>query len=254
MSSGILRGHPLLWVLLLGAPAWAEQPPPAAVPSPVTSEIHAKLTARRETVLSSELATKVQRIFVRDGERFPGKHELVRLDCALEQAKLAKFKATLAGAQKSASVQQRLLDLNSAGTLEVALAKIEVDKARADVRAQSVVLSKCAIRAPFSGRVVQVVAKEHQFVKVGDPLLEILDDSSLEIDFIVPSRWLVWLEAGKKFSVLINETGRAYPGKILRLGARADPVSQSVQIMGAIDGTFPELIPGMSGLVTITPP
>nr|VFJ51162.1 MAG: RND family efflux transporter, MFP subunit [Candidatus Kentron sp. FW]VFJ61230.1 MAG: RND family efflux transporter, MFP subunit [Candidatus Kentron sp. FW] len=221
--------------------------------SPI-SEIHAQLKSRQETVLSSELAASVQHISVRDGERFTEKQVLARLDCALEQARLAKMQATLAGTKKVAKIQKRLLELNSTGTLEVALAKTELDKARADVKAQSIILSKCTVSAPFSGRVVEVKAKKHQFVNVGQALIEILDDSALDIDFIVPSRWLVWLSVGQEFSITINETKRSYPGKVVRLGAKVDPVSQSVEVMGEISGRFPELMPGMSGRIAITPP
>nr|VFK52633.1 MAG: RND family efflux transporter, MFP subunit [Candidatus Kentron sp. TUN]VFK53155.1 MAG: RND family efflux transporter, MFP subunit [Candidatus Kentron sp. TUN]VFK55715.1 MAG: RND family efflux transporter, MFP subunit [Candidatus Kentron sp. TUN] len=224
------------------------------IASAPTSEIHAQLKPRHETVLSSELATKVRDISVRDGERFTKKQVLVRLDCALEQARLTKMKATLAGAKKSAKIQKRLLELNSTGTLEAALAKIEVDKVKADIKAQSIVLSKCTVLAPFSGRVVEVKAKKHEFVRIGQDLLDILDDSSLDIDFIVPSRWLVWLKVGQDFSIAINETKRSYPGKVIRLGAKVDPVSQLVKVMGEISGQFPELMPGMSGRISIVPP
>jgi len=255
----LFLGLTLSIVLMVSAPVVTAEPTstttiPSSDPSRTATEIHAQLKARRETVLSSELATTIEWIAVHEGERFSDGDELVRLDCALEQARLAKMKAALAGARKNAQVQKRLLDLNSGGKLEVELANVEVDKARADVKAQSVVLSKCALRAPFPGRVVEVKAKPHQFVRPGDPLLEILDDSALEIDFIVPSHWLAWIRVGQKFSVTINETRRSYPGSILHLGARVDPVSQLVKVMGKIEGKFPALMPGMSGRVEIAPP
>lgn len=239
--------------LLALIPICARAAPTHFTASP-TSEIHAQLKPRQETVLSSELDAEIQRFSIRDGERFAKKQVLVRLDCALQQARLTKMKATLAGAEKVAKIKKRLLELNSAGTLEVALARIEVDKARADIRAQSIVLSKCTVSAPFSGRVVAVKAKEHQFVRVGQALLEILDDSSLDIDFIAPSGWSSWLKTGREFSILINETKRSYPGKVVRLGAKVDPVSQSVKVMGTVSGRFPELMPGMSGRITIALP
>nr|VFJ59952.1 MAG: RND family efflux transporter, MFP subunit [Candidatus Kentron sp. DK] len=255
----LLLGLVLSVLLMIPAPIIAAEPMTATPisssdPSTTATEIHAQLKARRETVLSSELATTIEWIAVRDGERFAEGDELVRLDCALEQARLTKMKAVLAGARKNAQVQKRLLDLNSGGRLEVELANVEVDKARADVKAQSVVLSKCTLRAPFPGRVVEVKARPHQFVRTGEPLLEILDDSALDIDFIVPSHWLAWIRVGQEFSVTINETQRSYPGSILRLGARVDPVSQLVKVMGKIEGKFPVLMPGMSGRVHIAPP
>jgi hypothetical protein len=54
--------------------------------------------------------------------------------------------------------------------------------------------------------------------------------------------------------VRIDETGKTYPAKVTRLGAKVDPVSQSVKVVAAIDGSFPELIAGMSGKIALTPP
>ena len=52
----------------------------------------------------------------------------------------------------------------------------------------------------------------------------------------------------------IDETGQSYPAKVLRIGAKVDPVSQSVKLAAAINGKFPELIAGMSGTVLLAPP
>ena len=52
----------------------------------------------------------------------------------------------------------------------------------------------------------------------------------------------------------IDETGKTYPAKVLRIGAKVDPVSQSVKLAAAINGKFPELIAGMSGTVLLAAP
>ena len=85
-------------------------------------------------------------------------------------------------------------------------------------------------------------------------MLDIIDDSVLELEFLVPSHWLSWLRVGGKFEVQIDETRKSYPAKFIRIGARVDPVSQSVKVAAAIDGKFPELIAGMSGRVQVTTP
>jgi multidrug efflux pump subunit AcrA (membrane-fusion protein) len=91
-------------------------------------------------------------------------------------------------------------------------------------------------------------------VQPGQALLEILDDSILELEFIVPSKWLAWLKTGQGFQVAIDETGKTYPAKVQRIGARVDPVSQSVKISAIVDGKFGELMAGMSGKVLMMPP
>jgi hypothetical protein len=70
----------------------------------------------------------------------------------------------------------------------------------------------------------------------------------------VPSSWLVWLKVGQRLRVQIDETKRSYPARFTRIGARADPVSQSVKVAAAIDGRFPELVAGMSGRILASRP
>ncbi|MBF0125395.1 MAG: HlyD family secretion protein, partial [Magnetococcales bacterium] len=102
--------------------------------------------------------------------------------------------------------------------------------------------------------VAEQKVREQQYVQPGQPMLDIIDDSVLELEFIVPSRWLVWLKPDLMFQVQIDETAKEYPAKVLRIGAKVDPVSQSVKLVAAISGKFPELMAGMSGKVNIAPP
>ena len=108
-------------------------------------------------------------------------------------------------------------------------------------------ISKCKVAAPFSGRIAEQKVREQQYVQPGQALLDILDDSALELEFIVPSRWLQWVRPGYSLRIRIDETGRSYPARVQRLGARVDPVSQSVKVVAVIEGKFPELLAGMSG-------
>ena len=67
---------------------------------------------------------------------------------------------------------------------------------------------------------------------------------------IVPSKWLAWLKVGDKFSVHVDELNRSFTGRVDRLGARIDPVSQSISLAGRIDGVHAQLLPGMSGIAS----
>lgn len=217
-------------------------------------EIRAQLTPRRFTTLAAEIGAKVNRLSVQEGTAFRQGQQLVAFDCSLPQAQLDRAKAALSAANKTWSANKRLAELNSIGKVELDVSEAEVMKSRAEVNAMGTTLSKCQITAPFSGRVAEQKVREQQYVQPGQPLLEIIDDSVLELDFIVPSKWLAWLTKGYLFQVYIDETGKSYPAKVLRIGARVDPVSQSVKLAAAIDGKFPELISGMSGRITMSAP
>jgi multidrug efflux pump subunit AcrA (membrane-fusion protein) len=144
--------------------------------------------------------------------------------------------------------------MKAGGALEAEVAAAEVAKSRAKISAGSAVVSKCNITAPFPGRVVELKVRDHQFVQAGQAMLEILDDSVLEVEFLAPSRWLSWLKLGHAFQIGIDETGRSYPAKVSRLGAKIDPLSQSIKVVAEVTGNFPELLSGMSGRVLLSPP
>jgi RND family efflux transporter MFP subunit len=227
---------------------------PAAKQAPARQEIRAQLLPRRYTTIAAEIGIKVNRLPVAEGAAFAAGQLLVSFDCALQQAQLQKALAEQEAAELTLQSNQRLAELRSVGQLELDLSRAAVGKARAEVGANRAVLGKCSVAAPFAGRVAEQRVREQQYVQPGQALLDIIDDSVLELEFLVPSHWLGWLRVGSKFQVQIDETRKSYPAKFIRIGARVDPVSQSVKVAAAIDGRFPELIAGMSGRVLITPP
>jgi len=217
-------------------------------------EIRAQLTPRRYTTIAAELAAKVSRLPVAEGGAFRAGQSLVSFDCTVQQALLQKARAEQDAAAETFRANQRLAELNSIGKLDLALSRSALAKAEAEVSAQQAVISKCTITAPFAGKVAEQKVREQQFVQPGQALLDIIDDSVLELEFLVPSTWLAWLKVGAAFDVHIDETQKKYPAKFTRIGARVDPVSQSVKVAAAINGHFPELIAGMSGRVALSPP
>lgn len=243
----------MLFVLAAGAAPDVSAQPPAGGGLD-QREIRAQLSPRRYTTLAAEIGAKISRLPIPEGDSFKSGQILILFDCSLQQAQLNKARAAQTGAEKTWQANKRLAELDSVGKIDLDLSESELHKARAEVAASQSVLGKCAIAAPFAGRIAEQKVREQQYVQPGQPLLEIIDDSALELEFIIPSRWLVGLKPGSRFEVRIDETGKTYPARIQRIGARVDPVSQSIKINALVDGKFPELIAGMSGTVLMSPP
>lgn len=241
---------------MLAPGVWAAAPQAQPTPGSVleTREVRAQLAPRRYTTLAAEIGAKINRLPLSEGAAFKQGQMLVQFDCLLQQAQLAKAEAALAAANTAWRGNQKLSDLNSVGKVELDVSKAETLKAQAEVSANRALIGKCQIAAPFSGSIAEQKAREQQYVQPGQPLLEIIDDSQLELEFIVPSRWLAWVRTGTAFEVNIDETGKTYPAKVQRIAARVDPVSQSVKLSAVIDGRFSELAAGMSGKVLMAPP
>ncbi|WP_216635802.1 efflux RND transporter periplasmic adaptor subunit [Magnetospirillum moscoviense] len=236
------RGAVMALCLLAAAPAGGQE---AVIP--------VQLVAVQYTTLSSELAAKIDRIAVKEGERFREGQVLVALDCTIQRAQFDEAQAVLAAAERSKTVHKRLLELNSAGQLETEKAASEAAVAQAKAQSARAILSKCTIHAPFSGRVVEQKARPHQYVQAGQPVLEILDDSTIEAEFIVPSAWVRSVKPGASIQVAVEETKKSYTAKVVRIGAKVDAVSHSVKVVAEIKADSPELMAGMTGRVTGAP-
>jgi RND family efflux transporter MFP subunit len=239
-----------------GKPLPAVPATPAAAPKSTIDrqEIRAQLAPQRYTTLAAEIGARINRLSAKEGSPFKAGQMLIGFDCSLQAAQHQRARAALTGAETTLSANKRLTELGSIGKVEVEVSQAEVGKARAEIASTGAMLGKCQINAPFPGRIADLRVREGQYVQPGQALMEILDDSVLELEFLVPSKWLAWLAVGYGFQVKIDETGKTYPAKVLRIGARVDPVSQSIKIVAAIDGKFADLLSGMSGRINLAPP
>ncbi len=220
----------------------------------VAREIRAQVTARVATTLSSPMAGRIRDLSIEDGDRFKQGEVLVRFDCALQEGQLARAVAVLEKNRQIQEVNERLRKLGSVSVKEMNVSHADVATAAAEVAMAKAMVERCTVAAPFPGRVASVSVKRYQFIGEGQPMLDILDDRQLELEAIIPSRWLTWLGVGTGFQIAVDETGRTYPAKVSRMSGRVDPVSQSVKIYAAIGGPAPDLMPGMSGRALIAPP
>ncbi|MCW2238367.1 efflux RND transporter periplasmic adaptor subunit [Azospirillum canadense] len=245
---------PLLAAPLVAAP---DSPPPATPPAAVDGGVRALIEARQHAVLSSEIAGRIARLSVEPGQAFKAGQTLVAFDCSHYQATLDAARANARAADVTVRQSRRLEQLKSIGGAEVEMAEVKAEAARAEQRRAEIEVRRCEIKAPYDGRAVEQRIREQESVPAGTPLLEIVSDQDLRVELIVPSSWLVWLKPGQRFELRIDETGEQLGGEVALIGARVDPVSQSLKVMGKLlpqKGAPPNLVAGMSGTARFTPP
>ena len=197
--------------------------------------------------LSSEIMGRVIKLPFKLGDSFNKGQTLVKFDCSLHNAELAAAKAELQAEKKKHENNQQLLALNAISNIEVDISATTVEKAAAEKQIASVRVQRCTIRAPYDGRVIETSVHAHESVGPDQPLLSILNDKQLEIELIVPSNWLTWLQRGTPFRFTIDETGGDYQAKVSQLGASVDPVSQTIRVKGVFVSNTGNVLSGMSG-------
>lgn len=260
-SDSVFSWRRTFFLLCCIAPAWIASGAGAQGVSnlrqPSTSlatELRAQLIPREYTTLASEMAGRINKITTRVGEHFKQGDVLVEFDCESQVAQVERAKAVQMQAEKTVAINRRLVQLKSIGQLELEVSVAEYAKSQADLQIANAAASKCKIFAPFSGVAADQKVREFQYANPGQPLFDVLDDRNLDVELIVPSRWIGWLKPGYNFQFRVDELDRNYAARIVRLGGRVDPISQSIRVFGEITDAGTELMAGMSGRATIVPP
>ena len=238
---------------LVATTAWASADLGAAPDGGAGHEIRGVVKAQSEAVISSQIDARVVELPFRLGESFQKGDTLVGFDCAMFRAELSAARAELRSHQKTHENNLELAALDAIGALDVELSKAEADQARAKVQVAEVHTRRCAIKAPYAGRVVATHVNVYESVRSNQELLRILDDRSLELELIVPSAWVRWLDAGTEFRFRIDETAEEIPAHVLRVGAMADPVSQTIRLQAGFPDAKGKLLAGMSGTAVFAP-
>lgn len=184
----------------------------------VADNVRGLIKPVEKAVVSSEIAAKIKSIPFKSGDSFKKGDLLVSFDCSFYRADMASADATYKSRQKVYENNKQLLALNAMSEIDVEISKSEVEVARAERTMRTIRVNQCKIKAPYSGRVIEVAVNEHETIPSDKEILSILNDKDLEIELIVPSNWLNWLTVGESFSFQIDETGKTIDAKVSKMG------------------------------------
>lgn len=208
------------------------------------------LAPRHESTLSAEIDSRVASIGREFGQSFQKGAVLVRLDTVPSGLEVRRAKTLLEEARKEFTIMGDLFKTKSVSILELEESRSKQVVAEVDLAIARQKMARCTVRAPFAGRVAKLLANEHEWVKIGTPLMEIVDDSVLLAKFLLPSSMYGKVRTGNNVTVEIQETGLSYGGKISHIGAEVDPSSRSFEVFAEVknDGA---LRSGMRGLIKL---
>lgn len=230
---------------------------PVALPEPAldpSSLVRGVINPTSESTIASKMTARIVAMPFGEGQSFPAGALLARFDCSQIQAELNAAQAAATAYKKSYDTNVELDQYEAIGKNEVAVSKANLGKANAEAAAVAAQLGDCEVHAPFAGKVVEQIAHAREIAASGQPLLKIQSGRDVELELIVPSKWLTWLKPGAAFSFKIDETGNDIRGRVKRFGASVDPVSKTIRVTGVVTGRNGLVLPGMSGTATFDDP
>ncbi len=168
-----------------------------------------------------------------------------------EYQRLEKLgKGSLASVSTRESARQQLINLQSEeARLAYSLRSNEARLARQEAahsRARRN-LDRTRLLAPFSGRVNRVMVEVGDYVQGSSPVLELIDDTALELDVAVSGDVAAALNLGQGLSVDIE--GRSVAGELVAMQIDPDPQTHTHPLRIRIPGEG--LLPGQLGRVEL---
>jgi len=225
-------------ILLLGA-------------TPLLAEEHyqarALLTPTQKATLSAPMSERIRTIQVEESDPFKKGETLITFECDILHAEARQAAAELEIKRRTHETNILMQEMQSISGLEVAISAARIKQARAALQKIETEVERCTIKAPFSGRVAIRHIEPFESVKRGEKLVDIIEDQNLRIELHIPSHWLRWLKTGSPFQIDIDETGTTVKAVVTMIGAKINPVSQTLKIRGKLTQPDSELRSGMSG-------
>jgi RND family efflux transporter MFP subunit len=260
-------------------PQARELPAPATIPATALverqnlaheAEVVGTIDAATRTTVAARVIANIKKIHKGAGADVNEGDPLIDLDDTDLKARLAQANA----AQKSAEASRKLAqvqrdskkeqyDRNAATKLEYdeaqaryEVADAEVERARQLVREADIALAYASIKAPYRGRIIDVLAKEGDQASPGKPLLTMYDPKHLRLEAAVREAYIGYAARGDKVAVRIDAvrdpSRRERRGVIDQIVPAADPASRTILVKVALDEANAEgLIPGMFGRMTL---
>ena len=203
--------------------------------------------AKAKAKFSSSLTGTIKLLPFKEGDEFAQGAILTRLDCATQIAQLQAATADHQAAQADLTARKALHGRGGLGKVQVDVAEAQTVAARARQTLAEAVVDGCEIKAPFDGRIVEILVNEFEYVDPSQSLLSIVSTERPEVEISAPSVWLRKIDVGSVGEVRFEEVETSFAIRIVTIGATVDPVSATIKLTAAFQGDVQGILPGMSG-------
>jgi len=251
----------LLFLILLGASSAFAQRGPANVFVEAVQErdfanrIEAlgTLEPNESVDLTLNVADRVQSLYFDDGQRVRKGKTLLSLAQREQIALTEAAEANADEARRQLDRMERLIERNAVSEAELDEARRNVNAANAQLRAVQSRQKDRVLVAPFDGVLGFRQVSVGSFVRPGDIVARLIDDSEMNLEFTVPSTFIRSLKIGTEISARTDDLpSETFSGTITSLDNAIDPVTRSVRVRATLPNPEQRLISGMFMEILIT--
>ncbi|UZP66028.1 efflux RND transporter periplasmic adaptor subunit [Desulfovibrio mangrovi] len=196
--------------------------------------------------LAAERAGVVEWVGVTEGQMVKEGQQVVRINLSALQAALDRARANLKLAEEQLRRRRDLYARKVLSREELEQAENEQTVAQANLREAEVNLNYGITSSPVSGVVNKVYVDPGEYVGEGATVADIVNVSTLRVNFNVPEADVRFLAEGQKAEVRVDTyPGKAWIGTIDFVAWKADTATRTFQVRLVVDNREGKIRPGM---------
>lgn len=205
-----------------------------------------------EVLLNSEIGGTVERIFVKEGQRVTKGQKLISLDGETIVSNIAEVQSQLEYAEYMLSKQKALRDNGLGSEVDFKSAENQVISLRKKLNSLSTQQGKTIVRAPFTGVVDQIFAKNGQVVGPQSPVLRLVNNDHVYITADISEKYINSVKEGTDLTVTFpNYSDTTMQMKVSSVGNYINPTNRTVSIRADVkENDF--LLPNMLAELQVT--
>lgn len=200
--------------------------------------------------ITTTVSEKIDRILFEEGIKVKKGQVLVTLNKAEEDAILKQFEAELNEAKVN---YNRALKLSENGNISQSILEnrlTQKEKLSGKVEEIKAKINELILIAPFNGIIGIRNYSEGSFVKPGDIITTIYDNSVLKIETFVPEAHINKIKVGDKVDISIKSVASNLRGEVYVIDPFIDIETRSFKLLSVMENNN-EIKPGMMAKVTI---
>jgi len=227
----------------------AEVVRPTLAPMPVVIQFSGPLVAQRSAVIRAKSAGTLLALQVQEGSRVRVGQQLGDIDLSDLQSRVNERTASVESAQAALAEAERAHAANvglaaqnfiSPTALQSSQARLEAARAQlksaqAQLATVRLGVKEAALVAPIAGIVGKRHAVPGEKVAAEQPLLTVIDLSSLELAGTVGTHEVSRLKAGQEVQVTVEGAPQPVTGRIDRIAPMAEAGTRSIGVVVSLD-------------------
>ena len=206
----------------------------------------------QDILLTAEMGGLITKVNVKSGDRVSAGQTLVLLDAALINSGAQEIETQLEYAEYMLKKQEELKSKGVGSEFDYETSRNAVKSLRAKLNSLNTQRGKSIIKAPFSGIIDVVYAKQGQMAGPQSPLLRLVNNSNVEITASISEKHFSSIIVGTPLEVTFPNFNKTVLNlKVNSVGNFIEPTNRTFRIAATVSNNK-ELLPNMLAEVSIT--